>query len=342
MRDSGPAGLARGLVEEDRRGMRLETGVQKYLFRGLSGHLSTPAVHIHAEGLKVPCGTCRVLGAAGGPVSSLPRMSKRLSTGSAGVRVRHELLVITRCQPDPSPLLGAAGAPREGCGCRVPLPSVGFTGDRQSQACVSSMALCYPRKEHGAGEMAAVKGPTRFTEYKIALVMILVLGLLVTAHIIGSDRLHELLPFPELAAGCLMMVVLSSHLLATPLQQLAAQVSRRSGTTRPSNLASSCRKRNRIYVPDPPNPWRRHALRIGDRPWARYGVVKMDIILSRNSPPLERILDFGIAQVAESWLELVLPSSAKSSRCRVLARGYEKSPTWSEVAWMCEYHGTRT
>ena len=31
MRDSGPAGLARGLVEEDRRGMRLETGVQKYL-----------------------------------------------------------------------------------------------------------------------------------------------------------------------------------------------------------------------------------------------------------------------------------------------------------------------
>lgn len=63
--------------------------------------------------MKVPCGTCRVLGAAGGPVSSLPRMSKRLSTGSAGVRVRHELLVITRCQPDPSPLLGAAGAPRE-------------------------------------------------------------------------------------------------------------------------------------------------------------------------------------------------------------------------------------
>lgn len=30
-RDSGPVGLARGLVEEIRRGMRLETGVQKYL-----------------------------------------------------------------------------------------------------------------------------------------------------------------------------------------------------------------------------------------------------------------------------------------------------------------------
>ena len=96
------------------------------------------------------------------------------------------------------------------------------------------------------------------------------------------------------------------------------------------------------YDSKSPNPWRRHALRIGDHLWARYGVVKMDIILSRNSPPLEYILDFGIAQVAESWLELVLPSSAKSSRCRVLARGYEKSPTWSEVAWMCEYLGTRT
>ena len=143
-----------------------------------------------------------------------------------------------------------------------------------------------------------------------------------------------------------MMVVLSSHLLATPLQQLAAQVSRRSGTTRPSNLrlhagnetesmfpmylsshSHPCRwglitMRRALmelalchfwaaYDSKSPNPWRRHALRIGDHLWARYGVVKMDIILSRNSPPLEYILDFGIAQVAGSWLELVLPIKPK-------------------------------
>ncbi len=35
------------------------------------------------------------------------------------------------------------------------------------------------------------------------------------------------------------------------------------------------------------------------------------LVLSRNSPPLERILDSWIAQVAGSWLELVLPVKRK-------------------------------
>jgi hypothetical protein len=51
-----------------------------------------------------------------------------------------------------------------------------------------------------------------------------------------------------------MVLVLSSHFVASPLPQLAAQVSRRSGTTRPSKSCSFMpeTKRNQIYVPDVP------------------------------------------------------------------------------------------